>query len=52
MNNYKNLSSRAYLEMTVVPVVMAGMSELARERPENPLEWIGNYIIKHAYKKN
>lgn len=51
MNNYKNLSTRAYLEMTVVPVVMTGMTELASEKPENPLEWLGNYILKHSQKK-
>ena len=31
-NNLQSLSSRAYLEQTVVPVVMDGMSELAKER--------------------
>lgn len=50
-NDYKNLSTRAYLEMTVVPVVMSGMTELAKEKPENPLEWLGNYILKQANAK-
>ena len=31
-NNLQSLSSRAYLEQTVVPVVMDGMSALAKER--------------------
>jgi len=49
-NNLKNLSTRAYLEMTVVPTVMAGMTELAKEKPDNPLEWLGNYILKQSKK--
>ena len=32
--NLKNLSSRAYLESTVVPTVMQGMAELANKKPE------------------
>jgi protein dpy-30 len=52
INNSKNLSTRAYLEMTVVPHVMSGMTELAREKPDNPLEWLGNYLIKQGNKKN
>ena len=31
-NELQSLSSRAYLERTVVPVVMDGMSVLAKER--------------------
>lgn len=48
--NLKNLSSRAYLESTVVPTVMQGMAELANKKPDNPLEWLGNYIIKASKK--
>jgi len=33
-NELQSLSSRAYLERTVVPVVMNGMSVLAKERLE------------------
>jgi protein dpy-30 len=46
--NLQNASTRGYLEQTVVPVVMQGMAELAKERPDNPLEFLGNYLLKHA----
>ncbi len=46
--NTQSLSTRAYLEQTIVPIVTQGMSELARERPENPLEFLANYLLKHA----
>lgn len=49
-NNLQTASTRSYLEQTVVPVVMQGMAELARERPENPLEYLGNYLLKHSNK--
>jgi len=48
--NINSLTTRAYLEQTVVPVVMQGMAELAKERPENPLEFLGNYILNQARK--
>jgi protein dpy-30 len=45
-----NLTTRAYLEQTVVAVVMQGMAELAKERPDNPLEFLGNYLLNQAHK--
>jgi protein dpy-30 len=46
--NMKDYGTRAYLEQTVVAIVTQGMSELAKERPENPLEFLGNYLLKHS----
>jgi hypothetical protein len=31
---------------------MQGMAELAKERPENPLEFLGNYLIKCSNSNN
>jgi hypothetical protein len=47
-DNIKDYGTRAYLEQTVVAIVTQGMSELAKERPENPLEFLGNYLLKHS----
>ena len=52
LNNLQNASTRSYLEQTVVNVVMQGMTELAKERPENPLEFLGNFLLKHANNVN
>ena len=41
-------STRAYLESTVTAVVQEGMLELAKQRPENPLEFLGNFILNKA----
>jgi hypothetical protein len=47
-NLFNVTSTRAYLEQTVTEVVMQGMTELAKLRPENPLEFLGNYILSRA----
>lgn len=41
------LSIRAYLEQTVVPILLQGMSSLVKERPSNPVEWLAAYLIKN-----
>jgi Ca2+-binding EF-hand superfamily protein len=43
-----SLSTRPYLEQTVVAVLMQGMTELAKERPDNPLEFLGKYLLSRA----
>ena len=45
------VSTRAYLEQTVTSVIQEALLELARRRPNNPLEFVGNYILDKA-KKN
>lgn len=38
---------RAYLDQTVVPILLDGMSELVKERPANPIEYLASYLIRH-----
>lgn len=48
-NSAKNaISTRQYLESTVVNAVMQGMAELSKQRPDNPLEFLGNYLINKS----
>eukprot|EP00978_Attheya_sp_CCMP212_P021080 scaffold61195_cov58-Attheya_sp.AAC.4 len=42
-----NLPIRAYLDQTVVPILLDGMSELVKERPQNPIEWLAAYLLQH-----
>jgi protein dpy-30 len=42
------LPIRAYLDQTVVPVLLQGLAELAKERPAKPIEWLGNYLLKNS----
>ena len=49
--NINNLSIRAYLDKTVVPLVLQGMAEVAKERPENPIKYLADFLMKHANEK-
>ncbi|EEY55691.1 uncharacterized protein PITG_09652 [Phytophthora infestans T30-4] len=41
------LPIRAYLDQTVVPILLQGMSALVKERPPNPIEWLAAYLLKN-----
>jgi protein dpy-30 len=41
------LPIRSYLDQTVVPILLQGMSALVKERPPNPVEWLAAYLIKN-----
>jgi protein dpy-30 len=45
--NLQALPIRAYLDQTVVPILLDGMSALVKERPPNPVEWLATYLMKH-----
>ena len=48
--NLQALPIRAYLDQTVVPLLLDGMSALVKERPPNPVEWLAAYLLKHNPK--
>ena len=41
------LPSKMYLDATVVPTVMKALQEVCEARPENPLEFVAYYLLKH-----
>ena len=41
------LPSKMYLDATVVPTVMQALQEVCEARPENPLEFLAYYLLKH-----
>ena len=41
------LPIRAYLDQTVVPILLQGLSALVKERPPNPVEYLANYLLKN-----
>mmetsp|Transcript_36073 Transcript_36073/g.36760 ORF Transcript_36073/g.36760 Transcript_36073/m.36760 type:complete len:113 (+) Transcript_36073:70-408(+) len=45
--NLQALPIRAYLDQTVVPLLLEGMAALVKERPSNPVEWLATYLLKH-----
>ena len=50
-NNLNNTSIRSYLDKTVVPLVLQGMAEVAKERPENPIKYLADFLMKHSNEK-
>ena len=49
--NAANLPVRAYLDKTVVPILMQAMSECAKERPQYPVEFIAKYLLENNPEK-
>lgn len=43
---------RPYLEKEVLDVLNEGMLKVAIEKPSNPLEYLGRYLIKRSKEKN
>ena len=46
---FKTLPIRAYLDETVIPIILNALSALAQEsvEPENPIEYIADFLFKH-----
>ena len=49
--NLNNISIRAYLDKTVIHLVLQGMAEVAKERPENPIKYLADFLMKHSNEK-
>lgn len=42
-----SLPTRQYLDQTVVPILMSGLSYLAKERPAEPINALADYLLKN-----
>lgn len=49
--NLNNIPIRQYLDQTVVPLVLQGMAEVAKERPDNPIGYLAKFLSDHANDK-
>ena len=47
----KSLSTREYIQMTVMADLTQGMYKLSKEKPANPLEYLGNYLLSQSKLK-
>ena len=45
--NVNALPTKAYLEATITPTVMRALHEVCHARPDNPLEFVAYYLLKH-----
>ena len=46
------LPIRAYLDQTVVPILLQGLSALVKERPNNPVEYLATYLLQNNPQKD
>jgi hypothetical protein len=51
INPLKTLSTREYIQSTVMTDLTQGMYKLSKEKPENPLEYLGNYLLSQSKLK-
>ena len=42
---------RAYLDKTVVPILLQALAECSKERPEHPVEFVANYLLANNPEK-
>uniref|UniRef100_A0A1I7YU61 Dpy-30 n=1 Tax=Steinernema glaseri TaxID=37863 RepID=A0A1I7YU61_9BILA len=42
-----SIPTRQYLDQTVVPILLQGLSTLAKERPANAIEFLADYLLKN-----
>ena len=47
----QNLPLRAYLDKTVVPILLQALSECAKERPAYPIEFVAQYLLENNPEK-
>lgn len=44
-------SVRRYLNENLTLELLAGLREVANEKPKDPLRWLGEYLVKRADEK-
>ena len=47
-----SLPTLDYIKVTVQKEVQQGLLKVAREKPNNPIEYLGKYLIGEAKKKH
>ncbi len=50
--NFQALPVRAYLDQTVVPILLQGLAAVVKERPENPVEYLAAFLLKNNPQKS
>ena len=46
----QNLPSRQYLDQTVVPILLDAITELTKERPSDPVQYLAKYLMDNKDK--
>jgi len=40
--------ARAYLDEKVLPILLLSLTALVRERPENPVDYVAHFLLRHS----
>merc|ERR1712244_20135 len=43
----QKLPVRRYLDQTIVPILLAGMTEIVKDRPTDPIEYLAHFLLKN-----
>ncbi len=43
----QSLPTRQYLDSTVVPILLEGLAALAKDRPDEPIDFLIDYLQRH-----
>ncbi|KAE8751915.1 hypothetical protein FOCC_FOCC001392 [Frankliniella occidentalis] len=43
----QSLPTRQYLDQTVVPILIQGLTTLSKERPSDPISFLASYLMKN-----
>jgi len=44
------MAVRQYLDHTVVPILLSGLAAVAKARPEEPIDFLGRYLLENKSK--
>ena len=47
----KEAPIRSYLDQTVNPLLLEALANLAKVRPERPIEYLANYLEQHNQER-
>lgn len=48
----QSLPTRQYLDQTVVPILHSALSQLAKVRPDDPIQFLGSYLLENKNNFN
>lgn len=46
------LPTKQYLDQTVAPILLEGLKTLAKDRPQDPVTFLANFLLKHKAQNN
>eukprot|EP00123_Amoebidium_parasiticum_P012543 comp21433_c0_seq1/m.29558 comp21433_c0_seq1/g.29558 ORF comp21433_c0_seq1/g.29558 comp21433_c0_seq1/m.29558 type:complete len:107 (-) comp21433_c0_seq1:82-402(-) len=47
----QTMSARHYLDATVVPLLLEGLTALAKERPQDPVQYLADFLVRNKTRR-